>query len=142
MCTVSVCSHLHTFPKTRLFGLIASPHATDLLRFILVRVHDESPGRRTNQIKWVTRDQREGGLGGRSQNAQVIGIDDLHPIHLIAKQRRRRLKLNFVCGTDVFQVAEESVTVPGNYNVPRFSWKRRALDVSRTQPKGTRAGAL
>jgi hypothetical protein len=69
---------------------------------ILMRTDHEPAGRRTYQIKWVTGYQRQSGFGGGSQNAEIIGIDDLDPIHFIAKQRGCGLKLDFVHWTDIF----------------------------------------
>ena len=95
----------------------------------------ETVGGWADEIKWVASHQGEGGLGGGSQDGQVVGGDDLCPVALIAEQACWGLHMNLVVGANVFEAAEKSVAVAGDAAVAGFSGKGSAFDVAGSPPE-------
>jgi hypothetical protein len=112
-------------------------------RLILVRAYDKSLWRRTYEIEWVASHEGERGvLGRRLKDVDVIGIDDLDPIDLVVENPGCRLQLNLVVLANIFEFTKEGVAVAGDSAVPAGPWKRRAFDMSGTQPQRSRTGPL
>jgi hypothetical protein len=85
--------------------------------------------RRADVIERVAGDQRQRGLGGCFEHADIVRVHDLQRLHLIFERPAQRGEDDFVVHADVSQRPEKRVAMRGHRNVarPARHWRRRQV---------------
>ena len=74
-------------------------------------MHDEASGRGADNIKWITRDQGQGGTRRSVQHPELIRIDDGGARHAIAKRPVLCRQIDMITGPDASKGTKESVAM-------------------------------
>src|SRR5262249_26195149 len=92
--------------------------------------HDEPLGRRADEVKRITGDERQRSDGGRIEYRDILRVDDPNSVDVIRLASRERLELDRVAGGNILEASEESVTMTGNPAVAVRPRQRRVVDVA------------
>ena len=95
-------------------------------------MNHEPPGRGADEVKGITRDQRELAAAARLHHSRVVRIDDFGRFNDVLMAPGGCVDLNAVSWNHAFQRAEEGVAMRGDDDVAVATRRRGAGDMSGT----------